>query len=189
LRVVTLNGWARGGDWPTRKEVLATGFRALAPDLVALQESVVTDAGDQAREIMGVGDGSEFVHSRRRSADGTGVSIASRWSIADVEELALDESTRGCGFPCTTLIATIEAPGLDAPVRFVNHFPSWKPQQELEREHQAVQAARRARRRRHVLGRVEIKRLMTACSPRDRLMIAGALHRSAHLRDAWADLA
>jgi endonuclease/exonuclease/phosphatase family metal-dependent hydrolase len=28
-------------------------------------------------------------------------------------------------------------------VRFVNHFPSWKPRQELERERQAVQAARR----------------------------------------------
>lgn len=141
VRVVTLNVWAHGGDWPARRAVLATGFAALAPDLVALQETVVGDAGDQTREI--VGDGFEVVHSQRRSDDGTGVSIASRWSIADVEELELDASARDEGFPCTTLIATIDAPELDAPLRLVNHFPSWKPQQELERERQAVQAASR----------------------------------------------
>jgi endonuclease/exonuclease/phosphatase family metal-dependent hydrolase len=118
-----------------------TGFRALAPDLVALQETVVTDNSDQVHEIMG--GGFKVVHSRRRSVDGTGVSIASRWPFADVEELELEGSARDDGFPCTTLIATVEVPGIDAPVRFVNHFPSWKPQQELERERQAVQAARR----------------------------------------------
>ncbi len=45
--------------------------------------------------------------------------------------------------PCATLIATIQSPGIDAPVHFVNHFPTWKPQQEAEREQQAVQAAGR----------------------------------------------
>jgi endonuclease/exonuclease/phosphatase family metal-dependent hydrolase len=140
MRVVTLNVWAHGGDWPARRALLAAGFDALAPDLVALQETVVDGAGDRAREI--VGDGFEMVHSRRRSSDGTGVSIVSRWPVAAVEELALEGSAHDDGFPCTTLIATVDPPGADAPVHFVNHFPSWKPQQELERERQAVQAAR-----------------------------------------------
>jgi endonuclease/exonuclease/phosphatase family metal-dependent hydrolase len=105
MRVVTLNVWARGGDWPARRSALAGGFAGLGADLVALQETVVDGAGDQARDILG--DEYELVHSQRRSADGMGVSIASRWPIADVEEL------------------------------------SWKPQRELERELQAVQAAER----------------------------------------------
>jgi endonuclease/exonuclease/phosphatase family metal-dependent hydrolase len=136
MKVATLNVWAHYGDWPRRRELLAQGFRGLAPDLVALQETVVTAAEDQAREILG--DGFEIVHSRRRDADGMGVSIASRRAIANVEELELEGSARDDGFPCTTLIASVEGD-----VHFVNHFPSWQPRQELERERQAVQAARR----------------------------------------------
>lgn len=141
MYVTTLNVWGRSGDWPRRRDMLAAGFRALAPDLVALQESVVTDESDQVREILG--NGFDVVHSQRRSADGIGVSIASRSPLADVEELELEGSARDDGFPCTTLIATVEMSGIDGLVRFVNHFPSWKPQQEFERERQAVQAAHR----------------------------------------------
>jgi endonuclease/exonuclease/phosphatase family metal-dependent hydrolase len=141
MRVLTLNVWGRSGDWAARRAVLVAGLEALAPDLVALQETVVDDAGDQVREVLG-GD-FELVHSQRRHANGTGISIASRWPILATEELPLERSARDEDFPCTTLIATIEAPAADAPVRFVNHFPSWKPQQELERERQAVQVARR----------------------------------------------
>jgi endonuclease/exonuclease/phosphatase family metal-dependent hydrolase len=141
MHVATLNVWGRGEGWARRQVLLVRGFRTLAPDLVALQETVLTDETDQAKEIMG--DGFDVVHSRRRGADGTGISIASRWPFVDVEELTLDETGRDDGFPCTTLIVTVQVPGIEAPVRFVNHFPSWKPQQELERERQAVQAARR----------------------------------------------
>jgi endonuclease/exonuclease/phosphatase family metal-dependent hydrolase len=141
MDVVTLNLWAREGDWSRRRDLLAAGFRALEPDLVALQETVVTARGDQAREILA--DEFAVVHSRRRDADGMGVSIASRWPLADVEELQLPASARDDGFPCTTLIVTVAVPNIEQPVRFVNHFPSWKPRQELERERQAVQAARR----------------------------------------------
>jgi endonuclease/exonuclease/phosphatase family metal-dependent hydrolase len=137
LRVATLNVWNRAGDWPARRALLVAGFAELAPDLIALQETVVDDAGDQAREILG--DGFEIVHSRRRSADGTGATIASRWPIDRVDEIALEGSPRDDGFPCTTLVATVGTPA--GTVHFVNHFPSWKPQQELERERQAVQAA------------------------------------------------
>lgn len=139
--VVTLNVWARYGDWPVRRERLAAGFAALAPDLVALQETVESEDGNQAREI--VGEGYELVHSQRRADDGTGISIASRWPVIDVEELALSGPEPDDGFPCTTLIATVEVPDVDAPVRFVNHFPSWALAQELKRERQAVHAARR----------------------------------------------
>jgi endonuclease/exonuclease/phosphatase family metal-dependent hydrolase len=137
MRVATLNLWAHDGDWPARRTLLREGFDTLAPDLVALQETLP----DQAGEILG--DAFEIVDSRRRSGDGMGASIASRWPVTSVEELELQGSARDEGFPCTTLIVTVEPPGATAPVHFVNHFPSWKPQQELERERQAVQAAER----------------------------------------------
>jgi endonuclease/exonuclease/phosphatase family metal-dependent hydrolase len=108
---------------------------------VALQETFAGDGRDQVREIFG--DRLHVVHSRRRARDGSGIAIASRWAPEEVEELALEGSARDDGFPCATLVVTVRPPGLDEPVRFVNHFPSWKPQQELERERQAVQAARR----------------------------------------------
>jgi mRNA deadenylase 3'-5' endonuclease subunit Ccr4 len=39
VRVATLNLWGRRGQWDERRRVLAEGFRALEPDLVALQEA------------------------------------------------------------------------------------------------------------------------------------------------------
>lgn len=141
MRVATLNIWGANGDWTGRRALLRNGFAALEPDLIALQETIVTSQNDQVGEILA--DGYHIVHSRRRASDGMGVSIASRWPVANVEELTLQGSARDDAFPCTTLIVTTEAPHINSPIRFVNHFPSWKPQQELEREQQAVQAARR----------------------------------------------
>lgn len=131
MRVATLNIWAHHGDWPARRAALRAGFAELAPDLVALQETI----GEQAREILDAGF--EIVHSARRDEDGMGISIASRRPIDRVEEIPLEGSERDEGFPCTTLVATV------GDTHFVNHFPSWKPEQELERERQALQAARR----------------------------------------------
>jgi len=139
MLVATLNVWARHGDWPSRRARLAAGFAALGPDLVALQETTVLGPVDQAAEIMG--DAYHLAHSRRRSADGMGISIASRWPLLDVQELRLEGSEPDDGFPCTTLIATVDPPELDDVVRFVNYFPSWAPSQEFERERQAVRVA------------------------------------------------
>ena len=50
LRVLTLNLWGRRGAWTRRREVLDRGLRALQPDLVAFQESIVTDVEDQVAE-------------------------------------------------------------------------------------------------------------------------------------------
>lgn len=141
MDVLTLNVWGRHGDWPHRREVLTAGLRALAPDLVALQETIVTANDDQVRELFP--DDVHVAHSEQRDAAGMGVSIVSRWPIHAVDEVPLERSARDEDFPCTTLIATVRVPTVDEDVHLVNHFPSWKPQQELERERQAVQAARR----------------------------------------------
>ena len=53
LRVATLNIWGRHGDWARRRDVLRSGFQALQPDLVALQETVVADDYDQVVDLLG----------------------------------------------------------------------------------------------------------------------------------------
>jgi endonuclease/exonuclease/phosphatase family metal-dependent hydrolase len=121
--------------------VLADGLRDLRPDLVALQEIIVRDGRDQARELFG----NEFtiVHQQKRQGrDGMGVSIASRWPVRRVSELDLHLTDRVGEFPATTLIAEIDAPDGIGRLVFVNHFPSYQPPFELERELQTVAAER-----------------------------------------------
>jgi endonuclease/exonuclease/phosphatase family metal-dependent hydrolase len=142
LRVVTLNVWAHGGDWPARRAVLRDGFARLQPDLVALQETIKTASYDQAADILG--EDFHIVHQTQRDADGMGVSIASSWPILQVRELDLRIVPRAQAdpFPCTTLAIEVRAPEPAGRLLFVNHFPSWQLDFEHEREQQAVAAAR-----------------------------------------------
>src|SRR5215211_7535353 len=123
LRVATLNIWGRGRDWTARRPVMAGGFEALSPDLVTLQEVVVSDAGDQARDALG--DGYHLVHQRGRESDGRGVTTASRWPVGEVLEVDLHVSDRTPDFACTTLITEILAPEPLGRIWLANHLPDW----------------------------------------------------------------
>ncbi|TCC45752.1 hypothetical protein E0H75_28940 [Kribbella capetownensis] len=74
VRVATVNIWCRHGDWTARREVLRGGFRTLQPDLVALQETVVTDESNQTLELFG--DEYHVLHQGRRTPDGVDCSIS-----------------------------------------------------------------------------------------------------------------
>ena len=139
VRVLTLNLMARQGEWVDRRPVLVEGLRAVAPDLVAFQESVVASGYDQVMELLGP----EFhvAHHTTRDPDGMGISIASRWSFGPVRQLDLDVTPRARGFPVGTIAAEVLAPEPVGPLLFVNHFPSWQLAFEHERELQAVAAA------------------------------------------------
>jgi len=141
MRIVTLNIWGPGASWDARRPVLVEGFRDLRPDLVALQETVVCEGRDQARELFG--DEFTIVHQEnRQKRDGMGVSIASRWPVRRMRELDLHLTERVGEFPATTLVAEVDAPAEIGRVLFVNHFPSYQPAFERERELQTVAAAR-----------------------------------------------
>jgi endonuclease/exonuclease/phosphatase family metal-dependent hydrolase len=147
VRVVTQNLWGRRGDWERRRDVLIRGMTALAPDLVALPESIVNEDYDQVVDVLG--DGYHVAHQRQREpgdgADverGQGHSLASRWPIGEVRELDLHLTPRTAGFACGTLVAEILAPDPFGPLLFGFHNPSWKLDQAHERELQAVAAAR-----------------------------------------------
>lgn len=140
IQVLTHNIFCRHGQWERRRPLLIDGIRSLNPDLMTFQETIVTDDYDQVADI--VDDGYHIAHSSERHGDGTGASIASRWPILAVNELDLNVSPRTSGFPCTTLIAEIEAPSPIGRLLLVNHFPDYQPGHEYEREVQMLTAAR-----------------------------------------------
>jgi len=139
IRVLTYNIYGHHAGWSDRRKVVADGLRALSPDLIAFQETIVRDDTDQVWEVLG-GE-YDVVHSEERHSDGMGISIASRWPISNVDELDLHVSARTEGFPCTTLIAEVEAPPIGR-LLLVHHFPDYQPHHERERELQTVIAAR-----------------------------------------------
>lgn len=139
MRVLTLNLWGRRGRWAERREVIAAMVRTARPDLVAFQEALRTPDYDQAADLLG--PEYHVVHQAEREPDGQGVSIGSRWPVTATREVDLDVTPRTAGFACTSLVAEVWAPEPVGPVLFVNHFPNWQLQYELERELQAVAAA------------------------------------------------
>jgi len=140
LRAVTANIFAHNADWPDRLNVLRDAFRELDPDIVCLQETVLGDGIDSARDVLG--SDYDIVHSEIRADDGVGISLASRWPITSSDELELKPvSNRTADFNCTTLIATIEAPAPFGAVAIANHFPDYQVDHEYERERQTAIAA------------------------------------------------
>jgi endonuclease/exonuclease/phosphatase family metal-dependent hydrolase len=139
LLVATLNIWARHGDWPRRRSALRAGFSALQPDLLALQETVVTSEYDQVVDLLG--DDVHVIHQGQRNDDGTGCSIVSRWAPVGVTEIDLLVTPRvdPLDFVGRSTTAEFETPM--GTVLFVNHKPSWRVQLEHERELQALAAA------------------------------------------------
>lgn len=130
MRVITLNLYSHHASWPARRQVLIDGLRELHPDLVAFQESFPDD------DLLG--PGYHLFHQGKREADGVGCTIASRWPFGRVHEAELPEADPG-EFTGWVGIAEIQAP---EPFFFVNHKPSFRPQDEHRREVQAVASAR-----------------------------------------------
>lgn len=95
LRVLTHNVFGRQAGWEDRRRVLWEGIRRLQPDVASLQETTLVDGYDQVRDLFGADV--HIVHSDERGPDGVGISIVSRWSITDVQELDLKVTPRSAG--------------------------------------------------------------------------------------------
>jgi endonuclease/exonuclease/phosphatase family metal-dependent hydrolase len=94
---------------------------------------------DQVRDVLG--PGYALAHHREREPDGQGISIASRWPIQAVHEVALHLGPQPAGFACSALIAQIQAPEPVGRLVFVNHLPDWQLDHEAERERQTLAVA------------------------------------------------
>ncbi len=140
VRVVTLNLWGRHGAWDERKSVLVDGLQGLSPDVVAFQDVIKSDAYDQVTDLLGAG---YYVsHQSNRAADGSGVSIASRWEVKDARELDLRLTSRTADLPYAALVAEVLAPEPIGPLLVVNQRTAFPFGGELDRETQAVATAR-----------------------------------------------
>jgi endonuclease/exonuclease/phosphatase family metal-dependent hydrolase len=154
LRVATLNVWGTRGDWTARRAIMRQGFEELNADLITLQETIVIDGYDQARQFLDAGY--HLAHQRNREADGQGVTTASRWPFGQVLEVDLQLSARTAGFAATCLITEVLAPEPWGRIWLANQLPDWRLDHEYERRIQTVAAARtlerlRAHRPGHVI--------------------------------------
>jgi endonuclease/exonuclease/phosphatase family metal-dependent hydrolase len=142
--VLTLNLFARHGDWPARREALRAGFAQLRPDLVTLQEAVTDADGDTAAEVLGP----EYVVVHQRLGligDGShhGASVASRWPVNQVHEVDLHLTPRTGDYSCGAVIIEVGAPEPVGPMLVASHGDSWAWWAEHERELQALALVRR----------------------------------------------
>ena len=146
MRLATLNTWGMRGNWEERYQLLRAGFRSLAPDIITLQETVLTDEHDQAREILGadylLAQQTEREVGRTGVPDGQGITTASRWPIGRVIEVDLHVTERTDDFACTCLITEVLAPQPIGRIWVANHFPDYQLDHERERRLQTVKVAR-----------------------------------------------
>ena len=189
LRVVTLNLWGRSGSWADRRAVLRDGLRELRPDLIAFQEAVKTEQDDTVVELVGTERHIAY-QTTGLLGDGNCSAIASRWPLADVQEVDLQLTPRTADFPATTLIAEVRCPRPIGPMLFVNHLPSWRPQLEWEREIQTVAATRRIEeivgdRQMHVVLAGDLDAVPEASSIRFLRGLQSLDGMSVCYRDAW----
>jgi endonuclease/exonuclease/phosphatase family metal-dependent hydrolase len=140
LRVATLNVWRRHGDWPARRAMIAEGLAALAPDILAFQETVKTDEYDQVRDLLG--PDLRASHQAVREPDGSGISIASRWPPSAAHELQLPPAPGADDLPSVAYAVEVSAPEPIGTVLAVTYPSVWQLDDERSRERQAVVAAR-----------------------------------------------
>lgn len=146
MRLVTLNTWGMRGNWPARLTVLQDGFRALDPDIITLQETVLTNDVDQAADMLG--DGYHLAQQQQREPggagvpEGQGITTASKWPFGQVFEVDFHLTERTGDFACTCLVTEVLAPQPWGRVWVANHFPDFQLDHERERRLQTVAAAR-----------------------------------------------
>jgi endonuclease/exonuclease/phosphatase family metal-dependent hydrolase len=155
VRVATLNLWGQHGAWDQRRSILVDGLRELQPDIIAFQEAVVTDGYDQVADLLGASY--HVAHQAGCEAEGTGLSIASRWDVGEVWEETVQVTRRVD--PSEIAVAEVLAPDPLGTLLFAHHNPSWQLGFEHERELQAVAASRLVE---DLLGKREVSHVVLA---------------------------
>lgn len=146
MRFATLNTWGMRGDWDSRRDVLRAGFRSMAPDIITLQETVLTSEHDQAREILApeyhLAQQTDREIGRDGAPAGQGITTASRWPIGRILEVDLHLTDRTAEFACSCLITEILGPPPLGRIWVANHFPDYQLDHERERRLQSAKVGR-----------------------------------------------
>lgn len=123
FRAATLNIWNRFGPWEERARAIREGLRALAPDVIGMQEVLRYGDFDQAA-IVSEGLGYEVAWGIASENHGypVGNAILSRWPIVRSETIALPDG--GSDESRSVVFAEIAAPFGKLPF-FATHL-NWK---------------------------------------------------------------
>jgi endonuclease/exonuclease/phosphatase family metal-dependent hydrolase len=136
FRVATINIWNRFGPWDQRLPAIRAEVKALAPDLLGMQEVLRLDPGegDGLDQLAAVGDGFGYHAAYARAHDEKyfGNAALSRWPIAASRTFELPRG--GTAERRTLLYALVKAPFGDVPF-FVTHL-NWKFEEGHVREEQ-----------------------------------------------------
>jgi endonuclease/exonuclease/phosphatase family metal-dependent hydrolase len=143
LRVATLNIWNRFGPWEQRFVAIREGVRALAPDIMGMQEVLRLEPGegdglDQAKAIA-QGLGYHVAYGRSKEQRWYGNAVLSKWPITATEVFELPRcgtDERRC-----LLLAVVASPFGEIPF-FVTHL-NWKFDDGHVREAQVREIAER----------------------------------------------
>lgn len=150
VRLVTLNTWKGDGAYTQRLAAMAAGLRALAPDLLALQEALAAPAAgyDTAAYLaaaLGLTAATLPLRRKPRTVEGrvidstSGLAVLSRWPIRAQRTVPLTSDPRDG--ERAALVAEIDAPGRPITVACV-HLTHLADADELRwREWREVQAA------------------------------------------------
>ena len=126
LRVATLNIWNRSGPWEDRLRAIRAGLRALAPDLVGLQEvlRLAPEEGDGLDQAAAIAEGLDYhvAYGRARDEPWLGNAILSRWPIR--REHVFDLPRVGTNERRSLVAAEIDGPG--GSFRFFVTHLNWK---------------------------------------------------------------
>ena len=94
LRVLTFNIWNRAGPWEARFEAIKAGIARLDPDLIGLQEVIVTEHGDLLDQGKAIADALGY-HLAYGKSHGEGFAFGnaalSRWPIVRQEVFPLPQ--------------------------------------------------------------------------------------------------
>jgi endonuclease/exonuclease/phosphatase family metal-dependent hydrolase len=126
FRVATLNIWNRFGPWEQRLPAIRAGIRALAPDVLGLQEvlRLAPDDGDGLDQaaLFASDAGYHFAFARAHDERWFGNAVLSRWPVLRSATFELPRC--GTDERRTLLFAEIDAPFGRLPF-FVTHL-NWK---------------------------------------------------------------
>jgi endonuclease/exonuclease/phosphatase family metal-dependent hydrolase len=136
FRVATINIWNRFGPWDQRLPAIRAEVKALAPDLLGMQEvlRLAPDEGDGLDQAaaVGAGFGYHVAYARAHDEKYFGNAALSRWPIATSTTFELPRV--GTDERRTLLYALVKAPFGDVPF-FVTHL-NWKFEEGHVRETQ-----------------------------------------------------
>jgi len=140
IRVVTLNIWNRSGPWEERFGAIKTTLARLSPDLIGLQEVIVTEHGDLLDQGKAIAESLGY-HAAYGKSHGEGYAfgnaVLSRWPIARHEVFMLPQADES--EPRSLLFTEVMAPFAKIPF-FVTHL-AWRLHEGHVRQAQVVAIA------------------------------------------------